>query len=64
MENPEKRWYYVTVERVVSWNVAVEAGSPEEAAREAEEAILDFNEADCVFAPEAVNVEEAKRHVE
>ena len=64
MENPEKRWYYVTVEKVVSWSVAVEAGNEQEAAREAEEAILGFDQADYVYEPQAVNVEEVKRFVE
>ena len=64
MKNPEKRWYYVTVEKVVSWNVAVKAGNEKEAAREAEEALLDFDEADYVHEAQAVNVEEVKRFVE
>ena len=64
MENPEKRWYYVTVERVVRWNVAIEATSPDDAAAEAESMYLDYDEADVAYDPEAVNVEEVKRRVE
>ena len=69
MENPEKRWYYVTVERVVSWNVAVEAKDEQEAAIKAEEATLEFDgedymDADCIYDPKIVNIEEVKRFVE
>lgn len=60
----DKRWFYVTVQKVVSWNVTVQAEDENEAADVAEGLTLDFDEADYVFEPEAVNVAEVNRYVE
>lgn len=59
----DKKWYYVTIEKIQRYNVTVQADSANEAEDVALESPFDEDIPDDIFT-EVTSVEEVKRYVE